>query len=110
MGRAHILHRDQLEVSEYCLKAEYIVEEVGRFEHAVITARQQLRAIRDHIPPATAADIAAFIDTHLLMLEDSALTQEPARLITERRCNAEWALKIQRDALVAVSRKWTIPI
>ncbi|MBA3495129.1 MAG: phosphoenolpyruvate--protein phosphotransferase [Gammaproteobacteria bacterium] len=109
MGRAHILHRDQLEVSEYCLKAEYIVEEVRRFEQAVLTARQQLRAIRDHIPPATAADIAAFIDTHLLMLEDSALTQEPARLITERRCNAEWALKIQRDALVAVFEEMDDP-
>ncbi|MGH8596185.1 MAG: phosphoenolpyruvate-utilizing N-terminal domain-containing protein, partial [Gammaproteobacteria bacterium] len=109
MGRAHILQRDQLEVSEYCLKAEHIVEEVRRFEHAVITARQQLRAIRDHIPPATAPDIAAFIDTHLLMLEDSALTQEPARLITERYCNAEWALKIQRDALVAVFEEMDDP-
>ncbi|MGH8525069.1 MAG: phosphoenolpyruvate-utilizing N-terminal domain-containing protein, partial [Gammaproteobacteria bacterium] len=67
MGRAHILHRDQLDISEYCLTEEYIVAEVRRFEHAVLTARQQLRAIRDHIPPATAADIAAFIDTHLLM-------------------------------------------
>ncbi|MGH8532782.1 MAG: phosphoenolpyruvate-utilizing N-terminal domain-containing protein, partial [Gammaproteobacteria bacterium] len=109
MGRAHILHRDQLDISEYCLTEEYVVAEVRRFEHAVLTARQQLRAIRDHIPPATAADIAAFIDTHLLMLEDSALTQEPARLITERRCNAEWALKIQRDALVAVFEEMDDP-
>ncbi len=36
------------------------------------------------------------------MLEDNALTEEPKRIIKERLCNAEWALKLQRDALVNV--------
>ncbi|MEQ8937578.1 MAG: phosphoenolpyruvate--protein phosphotransferase, partial [Gammaproteobacteria bacterium] len=63
---------------------------------------QQLRAVRDHIPVSTSVDISAFIDTHLLMLEDVALTEEPKRIIKERQCNAEWALKLQRDALVNV--------
>jgi phosphoenolpyruvate-protein phosphotransferase (PTS system enzyme I) len=102
IGKAHILQRDQLDITEYCVTEDSVVKEVARFENALLQAKQQLRAIRDHIPKSTAADIAAFIDTHLLMLEDCSLTQEPARLITERRCNAEWALKLQRDALVTV--------
>ncbi len=102
IGKAHILQRDQLDVSEYGIADAKIESEVARFENALLLAKQQLRAIREHIPKSTAADVAAFIDTHLLMLEDASLTQEPARLIAERRCNAEWALKLQRDALVTV--------
>ena len=36
------------------------------------------------------------------MLEDNALTEEPKTIIREKLCNAEWALKLQRDALVNV--------
>lgn len=102
IGRVHVVEHDQLDIPEYRVEPGAVDAELQRFEEAVAVARQQLRAVREHIPPGTAHDIAAFIDTHLLMLEDSALTQEPARLVRELRCNAEWALKLQRDALVAV--------
>ncbi|MGQ0657394.1 MAG: phosphoenolpyruvate--protein phosphotransferase [Chromatiales bacterium] len=102
IGRVHLLERDQLEVQEYPIAKEKVNAEILRLQNAITAARLQLRAVREHIPKTAAADIAAFIDTHLLMLEDSSLTQEPVRLISELRCNAEWALKLQRDALVAV--------
>lgn len=102
IGNVHIIQHDQLNIYEQKLDPGNIEEEVHRFEKAVTSARQQLRAIRNHIPPATDSDIAAFIDTHLLMLEDTALVQEPVQLIRELKCNAEWALKLQRDALVNV--------
>ena len=44
-------------------------------------------------------EIAAFIDTHLLMLDDATLAATPMELIRQRGCNAEWALKLQRDAI-----------
>ena len=102
IGKVHLIERDQLEVHEYTVQSSLIDKEIQRFEEAVTSARQQLRAIKEHIPTTTDADIAAFIDTHLLMLEDTALTSEPMRLIRELACNAEWALKLQRDALVSV--------
>ncbi|HSR62334.1 MAG TPA: phosphoenolpyruvate--protein phosphotransferase [Gammaproteobacteria bacterium] len=102
IGNVHIIEHDQLEVHEYPIDRGSIEREIERFEQAVTSARQQLRAIRKHIPETTDADIAAFIDTHLLMLEDTALIQEPVNLIRELKCNAEWALKLQRDALVNV--------
>ncbi len=102
IGKVHIVKRDQLDIREYSIKKHRIVDEVKRFENALTHARQQLRAIREHIPASTSIDIEAFIDTHLLMLDDVALTKEPMRLIKELSCNAEWALKLQRDALVAV--------
>ena len=102
IGKIHIVKRDQLDIREYGIKKHLIDDEIKRFEDAITNARQQLRAIRKHIPESTSADIEDFIDTHLLMLEDVALTEEPMRLIKELACNAEWALKLQRDALVTV--------
>ncbi len=109
IGKAHILERGQPDVSEYTVSDGAVDAEVHRFENALTLARQQLRAIKEHIPPTTTADIAAFIDSHLLMLEDAALSQEPVRLIRERYCNAEWALKLQRDALVSVFEEMDDP-
>ena len=102
IGKAHVLQRGELEVLEYAIPHEHLDNEVARFRRALDVARGQLSAIRSRIPPDTRADIVEFIDTHLLMLEDSTLTVAPEHLIVSRQCNAEWALKLQRDALVAV--------
>ena len=102
IGKVHIVKRDQLDIRKYSIKQHLIDDEIKRFENAVTNAQQQLSAIREHIPESTSADIEGFIDTHLLMLGDVALTEEPMRLIKELACNAEWALKLQRDALVVV--------
>lgn len=102
IGKVHIVKRDQLDIREYGIKKHLINDEIKRFNDALTHARQQLRGIREQIPVSTSADIEAFIDTHLLMLDDVALTEEPMRLIKELSCNAEWALKLQRDALVTV--------
>lgn len=102
MGKVHVLERGQPEVTEYSIPSRLIDEEVERFNSALDTARSQLKAIQRRIPPDTAADIAAFIDTHLLMLDDSTLARIPVDVIRKRKCNAEWALKLQRDSLVDV--------
>ena len=102
IGRAHIIERDRLDIPEYHIEPAQVDAETGRLLEAIAQAKQQLRAIRDHIPAATSPDITPFIDTHLLMLDDAVLTQEPLRLIRSARFNAEWALQLQRDALVDV--------
>jgi phosphotransferase system enzyme I (PtsI) len=102
IGKVHLLQRNQLKVREYLLPASLIEAEVGRFNQALDAAREQLAAIRGKIPHNTPVDIVSFIDTHLLMMADKALAHEPIELIRRRGCNAEWALKLQRDTLVAV--------
>lgn len=101
-GPVHILQRNNLEISEYVLPDQFIEEEVTRFRHALAVTRQHLRTIRDNIPSQFRQDIVDFIDTHILMLDDSALSEAPVEIIRTRRCNAEWALKQQRDMLVKV--------
>ena len=102
IGRVHAVDRGRPEATERRLAVSEIEAEVERFERAVDAARAELRAVKARIPDGTPKEIAAFIDTHLLMLEDEAISRAPITYIRETRCNAEWALKLERDALVAV--------
>ena len=109
IGYVHVLQRDRLNIPEYIIDESQITYETDRLGEAVTSAKQQLRAIKEHIPAGTSVDIASFIDTHLLMLEDVALMEDSIRLIHERQYNAEWALKQQRDALVSVFEEMDDP-
>ncbi len=102
IGRVHAVDRGRSEVVERRLDPSLIEAEIERFGRAVDAARLELRAVKARIPEGTPREIAAFIDTHLLMLEDEAISRAPIAYIREMRCNAEWALKLECDALVAV--------
>lgn len=77
-------------------------QEVARFRRALAVARRELRKVRGQIPRSTPAEIRAFIDAHLLMLQDPALNDAVVDRIRADRCSAEWALASQRDALLTV--------
>tara|TARA_B100000953_G_scaffold143316_1_gene118606 strand:+ start:237 stop:1943 length:1707 start_codon:yes stop_codon:yes gene_type:complete len=102
IGKVHCIKHDQIDAPEYAIQKTQIKNEISRLNDAITNARNELQAIRDHIPSTTSINISEFINTHLLMLEDNALTEEPKKIIKDRLCNAEWALKLQRDALVNV--------
>lgn len=102
LGDAHIIYRDQPEVQQIELAPDAVDDEVGRYKAALKSAQEQLHAVLEQIPRGTPTEIREFIDTHLLMLNDAPIAEAPVRLIREERCNAEWALKQQRDALVRV--------
>lgn len=109
IARVQKMHGGDLEVPEYALAEGEIEQEVSRFYGAQRKARDQLRAVRQQIPGGTPGEIAAFIDTHLLMMEDRSLTEAVVALIREHGINAEAALRRQRDALVAVFEQMDDP-
>lgn len=102
IGRVHLLNRGEPEVFERNLDENEIESEVIRFQKAVDEASNQLRSIRNTIPEDAPKDVATFIDSHILMVKDSMLRKVPVEIIQEQHCNAEWALKQQRDKLVSV--------
>ncbi|MDH5180609.1 MAG: phosphoenolpyruvate--protein phosphotransferase, partial [Gammaproteobacteria bacterium] len=102
IGPVRILYRNELEIPQCSLPPQFIAEEIARYQAALTGAKQHLKDIRGQIPAHTPADIVEFIDTHLLMLDDSTLSRVPIEIISSRECNAEWALKLQRDSLVRV--------
>jgi phosphotransferase system enzyme I (PtsI) len=109
IGKVRIIKHEPVEITEYCLPNYALEEEIARFKNAVAMARQQLQHIRDKTPKDATVDIAAFIDAHLLMLDDSLLTRVPIDLINEHQCNAEWALKMQCDSIVQIFDKMDDP-
>lgn len=109
VGEAHIVYRDQPEVQELTLDAGEIDDEVARYKAALRGAQEQLHAVLEQIPAGTPPEIREFIDTHLLMLNDAPIAEAPVRLIREEHCNAEWALRRQRDALVQIFEEMEDP-
>lgn len=109
IGRTYLLQRNQPEITEYTIPDNIVEDEVRRFLNSLDMARRQLQDIRGRVPVTAPGDIAAFIDTHLLMLQDASFTEAPIHLIRSRRCNAEWALKIQHDLLVQVFEQMDDP-
>ncbi|WP_341919670.1 phosphoenolpyruvate--protein phosphotransferase, partial [Hydrocarboniphaga effusa] len=109
IGRAQKLHSDELEIPEYTLAAADVEGEVVRFYGAQRRAKEQLREVRARIPLGTPGDIAAFIDTHLLMMDDRSITDATVARIRSDRSNAEVALQKARDALIAVFNQMEDP-
>ena len=102
IGVAHLLYRGMVEIEERRVPKNKIKTEIARFQDAQKEAVKHLRKIRNTIPKDAPADIASFIDSHLLMLDDSLLGEAPIDIIRKNRCNAEWALKLQQEQLVKV--------
>lgn len=109
IGKSVVLHHDQPEVSAHTIPRPLLQEEITRYRVALKKTKQQLREIRKRIPADTPGDIAAFMDAHLLMLDDGVLCEAPLKLIRAQRCNAEWALQQQRDTLVRVFEEMDDP-
>ena len=105
IGRVQKLTGGDLEIPEYTIAEAEVEAEVARFADAQARAREQLEQVRAQVPVGLGGaqnEIAAFIDTHLLMMDDRSLTEAVVSSIRSSRINAESALKRQRDALVAV--------
>jgi phosphotransferase system enzyme I (PtsI) len=101
IGRAHLYSHDRLEAPHYVLRPEQLPAEIERFDTAVEQVRIELLALQDQIPDGAPTELAAFLNVHVLILSDSMLSEAPKQRILETRCNAEWALACQTEALVA---------
>ena len=100
IGRAHLVSNATLEVAQYQIRERDILSEIARFEVALATVHQELEALRKEASAAGApAELVAFVSVHAMLLSDPMLSDMPKEIIRERRCNAEWALVQQLDAL-----------
>jgi phosphotransferase system enzyme I (PtsI) len=101
IGHAHLMTHAGLEVPRYEVPRHQAAEESARFEAAVKQVRAEFDELRATIPATAPPEIGAFINLHQMILGDSTLSVAPRRIIETENCNAEWALKLQTDALVA---------
>ena len=96
IGDAYILRRDRPEISDRTLKPSEIPTEVKRYRKARKTAKKQLEQVRETIPKNAPSDVSAFIEAHLLMIEDTVLADGPVEILKAQACSAEAALENQR--------------
>jgi len=100
IGHAHLVSHARLEVAHYAVPAHQVGEEVARFDTALATVRAELEELRTQIPTNAPQEFDAFLNLHLMILNDATLSKTPREIIETEQCNAEWALKVQMDALL----------
>ncbi len=101
IGRAHLIAHVALDVSHYLVEPEQVAGEIARLDAAIGAVQAEIRSLHASLAHSAPGELGAFLDLHSMILSDPMLAKEPARIIEARRCNAEWALIQQMDALVA---------
>ncbi len=102
IGKVHRLEGNQPVVRPRQIQADETNNETSRFCDALIQSRADLLAVREQLPASTAPDIVDFINTHLLMMEDQALTDAVENIIRRDLVCAEWALQLRYNELIEV--------
>ncbi len=100
IGHAHLVSHARLEVAHYEVPPEQVAGELARFDAALKTVRAELGELRTQIPANAPQEFDAFLNLHLMILSDATLSSAPREIIESEKCNAEWALKVQMDALL----------
>ena len=101
IGRAHLVSHVTLEVAQYPVRERDIPRELSRLDEAFAEVGAELAALGEEASqPGTMNEVGAFVDLHAMILADPLLTDAARDLIRERKCNAEWALVTQMEALV----------
>jgi phosphotransferase system enzyme I (PtsI) len=102
VGRVLRLHGGTRQVYRATLAEADIEAEIARLHAAINLAYKQLLAIKSRAEKELGAGHAYIFDAHLLMLEDRKLLDEVESFIRSERANAEWAVKVTADRLLAI--------
>jgi len=101
IGHAHLISHTSLEVAHYVLPKQFLEEEIARFDAALLATRNEFANLRSNRPSLAAAEFDAFLELQQMILDDPLLSVSPRDMIANEHCNAEWALKVQTETLVA---------
>jgi phosphoenolpyruvate-protein phosphotransferase (PTS system enzyme I) len=99
IGRAHLMSHASLEVEHYEVAKKDVEREVARFDTGIAKVRAELETLTAELKDTS--ELGAFVNVHLMLLNDSNLSEVPKERIRTERCNAEWALRAQADELFA---------
>ena len=101
IGRALVLDAPQNKVPQFQIETKRVDDEILRFNRAIAAVRQELQHLQSNLPSTAPPETSAFIDVHLLMLDDPLISKEPGESIRRDKINAEWALNDHAQTLAA---------
>lgn len=102
VGRALRIHSGTRQVYRATLEEGDVDREVRRLRAAVRLARRQLLNIKARAEKELGIEHAYIFDAHLLMLDDRKLLDDVESFIRAEHANAEWAVKVAADRILAV--------
>ena len=102
IGRVLRIHNGARHIYRATLEEADVEREVRRWHAAVRLARRQLLKIKARAERELGAEHAYIFDAHLFMLEDQKLLNDVESYIRNERANAEWAVKVVGDRILAV--------
>ena len=102
VGRVLRIHNGARFIYRATIEATDVERETERLQAAVRLAHAQLLTIKERAERELGSEHAYIFDAHLLMLEDRKLIDEFESYIRRERVNAEWAVKVAADRLLAI--------
>lgn len=78
-GQIFVYLQSDVEVPSYQVEPEKRIDEVARFDRALVLTRQQISKIKNEVEKNIGPEEAAIFDAHLMVLEDEALIGETIR-------------------------------
>jgi phosphotransferase system enzyme I (PtsI) len=78
-GQIFVYLQNDVEVPSYQVEPEKRIDEVARFDRALVVTRQQISKIKNEVERNIGPEEAAIFDAHLMVLEDEALIGETIR-------------------------------
>jgi len=102
IGKVQKLVAGREAISERRLLVEELQEEQLRLASAVQSALQELDVEHAHLLALQHQDLVLILEAHRMLLLDPELVDKALNLIADEKINAEWALRRQMDAIVAV--------
>lgn len=100
IGHAHLVSHALLEVVHYQVPKHLVEQEIARFDQAIQTVKTDLETVKAQLPSRSPAELSSFINTHLMILNDHTLSEDPKQIIRKEQSNAEWAIKQQLESIV----------
>ena len=78
-GQIFLYLESEVEIPSYQVDSDKRIDEIARFDRALLVTRQQISKIQDEVEKNLGKNEALIFDAHLLVLEDQALISETIR-------------------------------
>jgi phosphotransferase system enzyme I (PtsI) len=104
IGQSHLAEHNELDIVEYRIGPDEVDGEVRRFRNAIDAARHQLEDLAARVTENVGIGAGEIVQTHVMMLDDSRLRDSTEDHIRRELCNAEWAIQVQLEQLLAEFR------
>ncbi len=99
IGRAVLVASSRVDVAHYFIEAAQVESELLRLTRAREAVIAELHHLHDNLPKESPPELAAILEVHLMLLQDTMLADGVSYWVKDRLYNAEWALTSQLDVV-----------